>query len=271
MTRFSAFRTTFSRITPFALASSLFIALITASKAQAPTYTPPAMSASALKNIPWTKAIPTGKQFQDNFQKCDAGPCASDMNRNKALLRFPDGTIFFEAKMGLDTDGAVFNGNEGDATHLPDTSWQPELPLSDQSTVKEKRSIDSNAIRYIVLPIGDFRKETGLQLGDVAMVVYNGTMSPAVVADTGPYNSPYKGKVFFRIGEGSIALHEALGHPVRKLNPDGSLRGVLDRSVTGEVLYFVFPRSKPDGLTWENMQTKIDETAQKQFAKLTMD
>lgn len=269
MIRLPAFRSVLFRLAPSLAVFSLFTAPMTAGKAQTPGYVPPAMSASLLKTIPWARATQTGKRFQDNFEKCDAGPCASDKNRNTALLRFPDGTIFFEAKMGLDTDGATFQGNQGDPTHLPNTSWQPELPISGRSPVKEKRSIDSDAIRYIVLPIGDFRRETGLQLGDVAMVVYDGAMFPAVVADTGPYNSTYKGKTYFRIGEGSIALHEALGHPVRKQNPDGTLRGVFDRSIPGEVLYFVFPGSKPDGLTWENLLEKIDVAAKERFAKLT--
>jgi hypothetical protein len=90
-------------------------------------------------------------------------------------------------------------------------------PTSLQDSTKPKtdpdRYVDSESIPYIALPIKTLREAAkrqgipfGLALGDFAMVVNrrNGKRAFAIYADNGPSR---------RIGEGSIALAEALGIP----------------------------------------------------------
>lgn len=78
-----------------------------------------------------------------------------------------------------------------------------------ENTTKERtapiRYVDSSTIPYVVLP-SDAIKKLKARMGDFAVVINskNHKLSSAIVADQGP-----KGQV----GEGSIALAEALGVP----------------------------------------------------------
>lgn len=226
------------------------------------TYTPPVKSAPLVKGIDFERGLEVGAEFKQKFDECDAGPCASDKNGVKTIRRFPNGTIFYEAKLSLDTDGTRFYGDQGDEAHQDGTS----LSIDDQPT-------DSNVIPFIVLPGGQFRPEMGLELGDVAMIIKDDKQIPAIVADIGPYGPPaYHGEVFYWLGEGSIALHEGIGHHVRKLVADGpdkgKLAGVADESISDGVLYFVFPHSKPEGLTRANALEKIRAAAIERYNAL---
>lgn len=87
------------------------------------------------------------------------------------------------------------------------------------------RYVDSSTVPYVVLPPSQLKKQ-GVRLGDFAAVVNErtGAVAYAIVADLGP-----EGK----LGEGSIALAEALGVPS---NPR--------RGGTSEQLrYLIFPHS----------------------------
>ncbi|MEH2346999.1 MAG: glycoside hydrolase family 75 protein [Nostoc sp.] len=93
-----------------------------------------------------------------------------------------------------------------------------------------RRYVDSTKIPYIVLPgNGDFREVTGVKLGDFA-VVYNRNnekIAFAIYADVGPRN---------QIGEGSIALSQALGN-------DPLIRSKVRRGIPKDIVYIVFPGS----------------------------
>lgn len=88
-----------------------------------------------------------------------------------------------------------------------------------------RRYVDSTTIPYIVLPSAVTRK-TGTKLGDFAIVLNrkNDKTSFAIFADGGPAG---------KLGEGSIALADALGIPS---NPR---RG----GAAKDVIYLVFPKS----------------------------
>jgi Fungal chitosanase of glycosyl hydrolase group 75 len=118
-------------------------------------------------------------------------------------------------------------------TALEDTTKQRTDP---------RRYVDSSQIPYIVLPSNH---SAGAKLGDFAVVFNgkNGTIVNAIYADIGPTN---------KIGEGSIALADALG--------------ILSSPKTGgtakEIVYVVFPGSgnlKPRSLV------EINTEAQKHF------
>jgi Fungal chitosanase of glycosyl hydrolase group 75/Bacterial SH3 domain len=97
-------------------------------------------------------------------------------------------------------------------------------------TQDPRRYVDSAKIPYIVLPgNSDFRKATGVKLGDLA-VVYNTNnekLAFAIYADVGPKN---------QIGEGSIALSHALGN-------DPLVRSRVRQGIPKNILYIVFPGS----------------------------
>ena len=55
-----------------------------------------------------------GYSFRERFSSCDEHDvclrkpqaCSTDKSHNKALLELPGKTLFFEAKMAIDTDGS---------------------------------------------------------------------------------------------------------------------------------------------------------------------
>lgn len=87
-----------------------------------------------------------------------------------------------------------------------------------------RRYVDATKIPYISLPGRVFHGV--VELGDLAMVFYRNRASPAIYADVGPTN---------RIGEGSIALAQALG--LYRGNVD-------DGHDPHDVVYVLFPGSR---------------------------
>jgi len=224
-------------------------------------FTPPPQSASAVTGAPFAAAQPVGARFRVRFQACEAHDtcdgikqkfrCSTDPSHNTALLRFPNGTIFFNGKMGLDADGSPLSKTRG-GTNLPETSFR--------FAVAGHPSVDADKIAYIVLPGGGFASELGLAQGDIAAVIFAGQVTFAFVADEGPK---------CKIGEGSIQLHEELGHKVcLTRNRRGECTRLRDVGITKDVLYFVFPNSKIAGLTPENAKQRIAEEGERLFNTL---
>lgn len=124
---------------------------------------------------------------------------------------------YFKAGLVVDTDGPCGPLCSKDPTHSDETSLkQPD-----------GTSLDPTKIPYIVLPAGK-TKDNHIALGDFA-AVYNTSakkLAFAIFADFGPAT---------KLGEGSIALAEALGLPSNwgHVTPDG-------------IVYVVFPNSHTD-------------------------
>jgi Fungal chitosanase of glycosyl hydrolase group 75 len=117
--------------------------------------------------------------------------------------------------------------------------------------------LPSEAVSYIVLPGATFRTNTGLAIGDVALVIFKDKIAAAVCGDIGPSK---------KIGEGSIRLHEALHPPAPDpcslRQPDGSCKRILNASIEEDVLFFVFPKSSfGEELTVSNLETLVNERA----------
>jgi hypothetical protein len=216
-------------------------------------YSPPVASASVVEGVKFDgEAI--GQKFRSRFMECDTKNtcdgvalkhgCRSDPNRNSTLLRLKGGAIFYDGKMGLDADGSPYSQKTPGQTDQPETSLR--YPLAGQP------SVNADRVPFIVIPLGGFDKALGLQVGDVAAVVHGAQRVFAVVADRGPS---------CKIGEGSIQLHEALGHAVCKARaPNGDCMKLLNAGLERDVMYFVFPGSHKDmlpGLTPENINARL--------------
>lgn len=89
------------------------------------------------------------------------------------------------------------------------------LSTSTYTSSDPRRYVDSSQVNYISIP-KTFLK-LGVHLGDFATVTYNGITVGAIVAEDGPANE---------IGEGSIALHRALGVNPQRLLPHHYLTGI---------------------------------------------
>src|SRR5438046_6221945 len=139
-------------------------------------------------------------------------------------------------------------GQNDTTLHFPDTN----------------EGLPSEAVPYVVLPGATFRSNTGLTIGDVALVIFKDKIAAAVCGDIGPSK---------KIGEGSIRLHEGLHPPAPDpcslRQPDGSCKRILNASIDKDVLFFVFPGSAfgPE-LTASNLEAKIKERAFSLFNKL---
>lgn len=138
------------------------------------------------------------------------------------MCKFPNGQIYFDSKLALDTDGSRFaipdaHGHKEDPTGQAETSTR--FPNGD--------SLDAERINYFVLP-GGFWFKHGVGKGDIGVVIAGIRISYACFGDVGPSDS---------LGEASIAVHRDLGH---ETVVGGHLRnGGLD----GGAITIVFPGS----------------------------
>ena len=222
-------------------------------------YVPPVASVSILKDISLS-GTPAGQKFRDRFMECDEHDtcdgkplrhgCSKDKNRNSVLQTLPGGTVFYDGKMGLDADGSPYSQKTPGATDQPQTSLRYKTPGSP--------SVNSDRVPYIVIPGGGFNKALGIQEGDVAAVVYGGKRVFAVIADSGPV---------CKLGEGSIQLHELLGHAVcKKRAKNGDCEKLANTGVEQDVLYFIFQgthKTLLPGLTPENINDRIEAIGKK--------
>jgi hypothetical protein len=177
------------------------------------------MSAAVAAASPWPAGVvlPLGQAVDESYRRefgeCDRNDhfaghvvhgCRNDPNAVTALRRLPNGAIAYTSKLAVDLDGSPFacSPNHGRMDQCPTSLMLPdgrggEVP------------IDADVIPYVVIPYagpqdvrGRFTKLTGVRVGDFGYVQYHGVSVPVIVADTGPFG---------KLGEGSIALHRALG------------------------------------------------------------
>jgi hypothetical protein len=220
-------------------------------------YTVPAENCTLLGNIPFNTAKAVGVRYRRKFDAADAGKASEDPSRCRALLRFDDGTIFFDAKMAICTDGSP-RGNKIDKSGQTRTAH----------TLADKAAFDAESIPYIVLPMPDkasgdsFLNDMGLKKGDLAAVVYGGKFCGAILAELGPVD---------KIGETSVRVHELL--PVPSPWKNAAKSRITNVSVPHSVLYFVFPNTaaQTKKLTSANAAKEVCRLAEakfKEFAKL---
>jgi hypothetical protein len=124
--------------------------------------------------------------------------------------------IVFNGKMYIDTDGITRDSQAAASIRARD-------PYHQDGTSYMNGIIDTTQVPYIVLPLGF----NGAQMGDLALVRYQGREIIAVCGDRGP-----------RLGEASMAAARALG-----INPDGKSGGA-----EGGVTYIIFPGTAAPGL-----------------------
>jgi hypothetical protein len=241
---------------------------------QPPRYTPPPASTGVLRDVDFAAARPLDEDYRAQFDRCDRENifrgvrmtgfrrCNTDPNRVRALLKFPNGAVFFESKMGLDIDGSKKACTDPGLADLCAT-WFRWPGLSGNA-----RFVDSDKFPFVVIPIAnqrgrsdpEFRDKTGVDQGDLGVVVFRDKVVPVFVADGGPHN---------KLGEGSAALFRELGQDrCRRTGGDGHCQLYRDVSIEGRVLFFLFPGSKIPGLTPENAPERVRREALRLFAEL---
>jgi Fungal chitosanase of glycosyl hydrolase group 75 len=194
----------------------------------------------------------TQNQFYGERFEHDLG-CRGDPNRAEALLRLRGGVIAYVSKLAVDLDGSPFacGPDRGRSDQCPTT-----LMLTGAKGVATP--LDADRVPYVVIPDagpvpyrGEFTRLTGVRVGDLGVVIKDGRVVPVIVGDTGPYN---------KLGEGSLALHRALG---RELCTDRDAGGVCRQVVDGMtsiddgVITILFPGSRPGDLTQDNVEAVV--------------
>jgi hypothetical protein len=233
-------------------------------------FKPPIASNSLLEGIPFDKATdttPEAKARYDAFDKTAAGK--TDPSKCKAILKFPDGTIFWSSKMAVDADGASSAPGRPNGKQLDPGSGDDKTTL----TFSNGDFLSSEAHHYVVLPQG--WKSNGesngkpfhpdLSLGDVSIVIFKDKIAAAICGDFGPNR---------KIGEGSIRVHEDFHPPgpdpckKRDQNDSHCLR-ILNASIEEDVLFFVFPGSDfGNSLTAGTIEPLVKERAFARFNQL---
>lgn len=252
----------------FACCASLGVAAV----ASAQTYTPPADSRSLLNAVDFKQARELDEGYRAEFARCDsnnifrghlmegwrrcnAGKNKSDKNNVRALLTLPDGSIFYESKLGLDLDGSWKAWNNKGKTDLRATWYQwPRVCNESERDSKglcQREQVDAEHIPYIVIPTAgpnalgkEFQNKTGIGKGDFGVVIYGERWAPAFVGDGGPFN---------KLGEASAAVFTTLGQDrCTHHNAQEFCDSYRDKSVPQGVITIIFPGSRLDGMTPEN-------------------
>ncbi len=230
-------------------------------------YSVPQSDAKVLQGIDFTKAQVILPDLTQRFQACDQQDppgCKVDPSRNTVILDFPGGPVFFDAKMAIDADGSALS-KRAEHPNQPETSFRYPGPAQtatsnvtpDPQATGPGPSLDAEHVPYVVMPLGDFRRESGVSLGDLAAVIKDGNVQFAIVGDLGPRT---------HIGEASMKLHAQLGHTIcTAYDPDGNCSTFTDLSIDPPVLYFFFPDTRKliyDGLTAGNINERIATAGQ---------
>ena len=247
------------------LISAPILALLTIrALAQAVPYAPPSASAPTLSRIPFDRAQGTGEEFRKHFDLCDAQDiclgkklsCSTDKSNNIALMKLPGNVIFYEAKMAVDLDGSrvakvLYEQRKQAGKAVID---QPETSL----LLFRRNQSGCRQGALCCCSRGAFRLTLGVGKGDVVAVVYKDILAFGLVGDIGPV---------CKIGEGSLYLHEQLGHKVcLKRDGRGTCSRVADQSLKKGVLYLVFAGSGHrilPGLTLANLIQRVDTVGQR--------
>lgn len=216
---------------------------------------------------------PVDEEYRRQFGSCDrdgsfrgyqVDPCTDDPNQVTALRRLHDGAIAYVSKLAVDLDGSRFACG-------PRHGRTDQCPTALMLRTEKNREIpvDADAIPYVVIPeagppavAGEFTRLTRVKVGDFGIVIANGRVVPVIVGDTGP---------FAKLGEGSLALHRALGRQLCvERDSTGECSRVVDNmeSIGGGVRTVLFPGTARRDLTPRNIASIVHEEGLALWARL---
>jgi len=181
------------------------------------------------------------------FTQYDREHPGGDPTNCRFLGKLADGVVVWSAKLAIDADGIAKTPAGRCGSDL-----DPDSGQNDTSLHISGRALSSELHPYYVLPLGLFRQQTGLALGDLCAVIYRGCVAGAVFGDLGPWD---------KLGEGSIRLHEALARggapdPCRKRDAKGRCELIRNVSIAGDVVVVGFPGSRVE-LEWGTAEEEI--------------
>lgn len=156
-------------------------------------------------------------KVQGCAKKISSAPYAKDSGGAATIdVCETDGAVFFHADMDIDCDGKP----SAECNKSTDASYQAQTATTDS----KGEYLDAAKLPFIVVPGVSSRwsyKASGISMGTVGAVIYNGKIEYGIVGDVGPTSI---------IGEASYAMAKRLG-----INPDPSRGGV-----SSGVTYVIF-------------------------------
>ncbi len=170
-------------------------------------------------------AGPTADQLMASLGACkkiSSSPYAPDEGESATInvCSLPN-AVWFTADMDVDCDGKT--------SSVCNKSADPDYQDSTAGADSQGNALDASTLPYIVVPGVSSRwsyKASGLGMGSVVAVIYNGQIEYGIVGDVGPTSI---------IGEGSYAMAKSLG-----INPNPATGG------TGSgVTYVIFKGAGP--------------------------
>src|SRR2546423_420745 len=189
------------------------------------TFRPPKKSIDLLKGIPFNQATDTQPAAKKRFDAFDATG-TKDPNKCKALLQFPNGTVFWSSKMAVDADGPAAGPGRKKGKQL-----DPGAGQNDTSFQLPNRGggLPAETVPYIAIPHApsDDSKafHPDIAIGDVTIVISKNDIGPGICGDNGPKK---------KRGEGSRREQEELrararDHPRGEKNDSGHGRTMTAR------------------------------------------
>jgi hypothetical protein len=161
--------------------------------------------------------------------------CLSDFRQAKAEdFRGPTKICFFGMATNKNGEPVVQGASDPKPGYFVSTT---ALKQPGQPATSQQAQLDSDTVPYVVIP-GSWQSsgKPGPKLGDVGAAYRrsNGKVAYFIVGDVGPRN---------KLGEGSVALHQALGNSpfVTRNGVRRALRGIGGR----DIVYVLFPDSRP--------------------------
>lgn len=187
---------------PVIVAYSLTLILAPAAVRAADPTTDNVAALLSLTNKPCTKTLSGAYKYDD------------DGNKTAAICGDRTAAVYWTADMDIDCDGKVTPG-KCDAAH--DCCFQAQTAFQNSKGDHLTAAVDP----YYVIPNNFNLAANGIAKWQIAAIIYNGKLTYAFLADTGPANI---------IGEASYATAVILG-----INPDAKVGGT-----DGPVTYIVF-------------------------------
>lgn len=146
------------------------------------SFIPPSKSAALVDGIPFDDATDTAPEAKERFDAFDETG-TKDPNKCKALLQFPNGTVFWSSKMAVDADGPAA---PDDPRRRSGRQLDPDNGQNETSFVLPSGgSLPSEIVPYIVLPLnrpnGNAPFHPQLKIGDLAVVIYKDQKTAAIL------------------------------------------------------------------------------------------
>src|SRR5215472_11132102 len=135
------------------------------------SFNPPSASAAQCSGVPFADAVDVAQDNKEIFDDFDRTKAKNDPSKCKVILRFPDGTVFWSSKMAIDADGPAAGPGRLSGSELDPEDGEGQ----DETAYRFPNGgpfLSSEVVPYLVVPDGKFRGATGLNLGDIAMVVF---------------------------------------------------------------------------------------------------